>query len=91
MPEEKKQRLKEYQKEYQKNYHDAKERDSKKKLLSIMHKTKKLSKKSQDSVIKTCHKKKKTRLKSTKEKVSRIGPIQKRSTKKEIYIFLISA
>ena len=68
MPEEKKQRLKEYQKEYQKNYHDAKERVSKKKLLSIMHKTKKLSKKSQDSVIKTSHKKKKTRLKSTKEK-----------------------
>ena len=33
-----------------------------------MHKTNKLKKKSQESVIKTCHKKKKTRLKSTKEK-----------------------
>ena len=30
----------------------------KKKLLSIMHKTKKLLKKSQESIIKTCHKKK---------------------------------
>ena len=46
-----------------------------------MHKTKKLQKKSQESVIKTCHKKKKTRLKSTKEKyqekkkVSRIDPV----------------
>ena len=41
MPEEKKQKLKEYQKEYQKNYHGAKERYSKD-LLSIMHKTKKI-------------------------------------------------
>ena len=40
---------------------------AKKKLLSIMHKTKKLQKKSQESVIKTYHKKKKTGLKSTKE------------------------
>ena len=41
---------------------------AKKKLLSIMHKTKKLQKKSQESVMNTCHSKKKTRLKSTKEK-----------------------
>ena len=33
MPEEKKQRLKEYQKEYQKNYHGAKERYSKEKAV----------------------------------------------------------
>ena len=41
---------------------------AKKKLLSIMHKTKKLQKKSQESAMNTCHSKKKTRLKSTKEK-----------------------
>ena len=46
----------------------AKENYSKKKLLSIINKTKKLSKKSQDNVIKTCHKKKKTRLKSIKKR-----------------------
>ena len=33
-----------------------------------MHKTKKLSKKSQENIIKTCHKKKRTKLKSIKEK-----------------------
>ena len=33
-----------------------------------MYKTKKLQKKNQESAIKTCHKKKKTRLKSIKEK-----------------------
>ena len=33
-----------------------------------MHKTNNLSKKSQESIIKTCHKNKKTRLKNTKEK-----------------------
>ena len=49
MSEEKKQRLKEHQKEYQKNYNKAK------KLLRIMHKE--ATKKSQDSIIKTCHKK----------------------------------
>ena len=38
-------------------------------------KRKKLYKKSQEIVIKTCHKKEKTRLKSTKEKGSRIGLI----------------
>ena len=42
MSEEKKQRLKECQKEYQKNYHKVKEKTLKRKLLSIMHKTKKL-------------------------------------------------
>ena len=31
--------------------------------------------KSQESVIKTCHEKKKTRLRSTKEKISRIGSV----------------
>ena len=41
---------------------------AKKKLLSIMHKTKKLQKKSQESVMNTCYSKKKTILKSTKEK-----------------------
>ena len=46
----------------------AKERYSKEKVLSIMPKTKKLKKKSQESVIKTCHKKKETRFKRTKEK-----------------------
>ena len=40
-----------------------------------MQKTKKLEKKSQESVIKTCHKKKKTRLKNIKEKKTRIGSI----------------
>ena len=34
-----------------------------------MGQAKKLQKKTQDSVIKTCHKKRKTRLKSTKEKI----------------------
>ena len=48
----------------------AKEKYSKKKLQSIIHKTKKLQKKSQESVIKTCYKKKKTTLRSTKEKSS---------------------
>ena len=47
----------------------AKERYSKKKLLSIIHKTWKQWKKSQKNDTKTCQKKKKTRLKSTKEKL----------------------
>ena len=42
MPEEKKQRLKEYQKAYQKIVTMQKKDILKKKLLSIMHKTKKL-------------------------------------------------
>ena len=42
MPEEKKQRLKEYQKEYQKNYHYAKERYSKEKAAEYYAQTKKL-------------------------------------------------
>ena len=46
----------------------AKKNIRRKKLLNIMHKTKKLSKKSQENVIKTCHKKKRTKLKSIKEK-----------------------
>ena len=53
----------------------AKENTQKKKLLSIINKTKRLQKKSQESVIKTCPKKKKTRLKRIKEKISRIGSI----------------
>ena len=40
----------------------------KNKLLSIINRTKKLYKKSQESVIKTCHKKKKTILENIKEK-----------------------
>ena len=40
----------------------------KKKLLSIIYKTKKQQKKSQKIVTKTCQKKKKTRLKSIKDK-----------------------
>ena len=46
----------------------AKEKYSKEKLLSIINRTKKLQKKSQESIIKTCHKKKRTRLKSIKKK-----------------------
>ena len=68
MPEEKKPSLKEYQKEYQKNYHQAKERYSKEKAGEYYAQNKEAIKKSQESVIKTCHKKKKTRLKSIKEK-----------------------
>ena len=61
MSEEKKQRLK----EYQKKYCTAKENCSK----SCYAKNKEAMKeKNQESVITTCHKKKKTRLKSTKEK-----------------------
>ena len=68
MPEEKKQRLKEYQKEYQKDYPIAKEKYSKEKAAEHYAQNKEAIKESQESVIKTCHKKKKTRLKSTKEK-----------------------
>ena len=46
----------------------AKGKYSKRKLLSIINKTKKLPKKGQKSVINACHKKKKTRLKSIKKK-----------------------
>ena len=45
----------------------AKERYSKEKAVEY-YQTKKLKKKSQENIIKTCHKKQKTRLKSTKEK-----------------------
>ena len=45
-----------------------KENIPKKKMLRIMHKIKKVQKKSQESIIKTFHMKKKTRLKSTKQK-----------------------
>ena len=64
MSEEKKQRLK----EYQNSYHKAKERYSKEKAAEYYAQNKEAIKKSQESVIKTCHKKKKTRLKSTKGK-----------------------
>ena len=46
----------------------TKERYSKKKLLSIISKIKKLQKKSQEIVVKTCQKKKKTKLKSIKKR-----------------------
>ena len=46
----------------------AKERHSKEKAAEYYVQNKEAIKKSQESVIKTCHKKKKTRLKSTKEK-----------------------
>ena len=46
----------------------AKERYSKEKAAEYYAQNKEAIKKSQESVIKTCHKKKKTRLKSTKEK-----------------------
>ena len=46
----------------------AKERYSKEKAAEYYLKNKEATKKSQGSIIKTCHKKKKTRLKSTKEK-----------------------
>ena len=47
----------------------AKKKDTlKKKLLNIIYKIKKLSKKKQENVIKTCHKKKKIGLKSTKKR-----------------------
>ena len=46
----------------------AKERYSKEKAAEYDAQNKESIKKSQESIIKTCHKKKKTRLKSTKEK-----------------------
>ena len=46
----------------------AKERYSKEKASEYDAQNKESIKKSQGSIIKTCHKKKKTRLKSTKEK-----------------------
>ena len=48
--------------------HKAKKNILKKKLLSIINKTKKLQKKSQESVTKTCHKNRKIKLKSIKKK-----------------------
>ena len=46
----------------------AKERYSKEKAAEYYAQNKEAIKKSQESVTKTCHKKKKTRLRSTKEK-----------------------
>ena len=46
----------------------AKEKYSREKAAEYYAQNKKAIKKSQESIIKTCHKKKKTRLKSTKEK-----------------------
>ena len=46
----------------------AKKTYSKKKLLSIIYKTKKLEKKRQEIVIETCQKKKRIRLKSIKRR-----------------------
>ena len=53
----------------------AKEKYSKEKTSEYYAQNKQAIKKSQESVIKTCHKKKKTKLKSTKEKISRIGSV----------------
>ena len=53
----------------------AEERYSKEKPAEYYAQNKEAIKKSQDSVIKICHKKKKARLKSIKEKVSRIGSV----------------
>ena len=53
----------------------AKERYSQEKGAEYYAQNKEAIKESQESVIKTCHKKKKTRLKSTKEKISRIGSV----------------
>ena len=53
----------------------AKERHSKEKAAEHYLKNKEPIKKSQGSFTKNCHKKMKTRLKSTKEKVSRIGSV----------------
>ena len=52
----------------------AKENYSKEKAAEYYKQNKETLKKSQESVIKTCHKKKKTRLKSIK-KISRISSI----------------
>ena len=52
----------------QKILQKAKEKYSKEKAAEYYKQNKEAIKKSQESVIKTCHKKKKTRLKSTKEK-----------------------
>ena len=60
----------------------AKERYSKKTFLSITQKTKTKWKKSQKIDTKTCQKKKKTRLKNIKEKVSATNGVQKRSITK---------
>ena len=46
----------------------AKEKYSKEKAAEYYKQNKKAIKESQESVIKTCHKKKRTRLKSTQEK-----------------------
>ena len=46
----------------------AKQKHSKEKAAEYYKQNKEAIKKSQESVIKTCHKKKKTRLKSIKEK-----------------------
>ena len=58
-----------------------------KKLQSILYKTKKLQKKSQESVIKTCDKKKKTMLKSTREKKYQELVQYKKEALKNIFCF----
>ena len=57
----------------------------KRKLQSIMRKTKKLQKISQKNVIKTCHKKKITRLRSNKKKHQELVQPKKEALK----IFLL--
>ena len=51
----------------------AKEKYFKEKAAEYYAQEEEAIKKSQESVIKTCHKKKKTRLRDTKEKKSRTG------------------
>ena len=53
----------------------AKERYSKEKAAQYYTQNKDAKKKSKESVKKTCHKKKRTRLKGTKEKVSRTSSV----------------
>ena len=57
----------------------AKERYSKEKAAECNSQNKEAIKKSQRIDAKTCHKKKNTRLKSTKEKISATDLVQKRS------------
>ena len=57
---------------------NTKERYSKEKTAEYYLKNKEATKKSQGSIIKTCHEKKKTRLKSTKESINNWLSIKKK-------------
>ena len=62
----------------------AKEKYSKEKAAEYYKQNKEAIKKSQESVIKTCHKKKKTRLKSIKEKgIKKLVQYEKEALKNE--------